>query len=353
MPIPVFPASRAGLVISQVNTTWGKVGAGSPEFWGKLGNALIYRDTTATSAPPCVLQYKEGFYQFVAVAGMEFSVKGRFERWSISEDQGVIMVGPVLAERIDGPTVPMELAADEDPTGMIRQIIQEHMRSWVEFLPLKHFTRMLVNGRVDTKHAAATCYDGLALFSATHKVNPLAKKGKAAGVINNLVQLTGAVDEAGWARCKDTLYRFPDETGERLPNSDGMNRPLLLCPSEQVFIRWAHFLGGANLPKELIQQGLAAGIHSVSVGTADLMVWPYLVTEAEAGLGFDPEKRTYMFSRNGRKPFIWREVETPFVKNTGPTGQPAHEQQADVIYSRAKAAMALGEYRSVIAIDEP
>lgn len=348
---PVAPAAAQNLLVSQVNAAWGMVGAGFPKFWEKLGR-YMYRDSVAKQAAPVPLQYRNGYYYFIAVDGLTYEQKARFEPWNVSENYGALMAGPIQAERFDSPNIPIELRPGEDPTGQIHAAISTSLKQWADYLPLIFFTRMLVNGRVSDKFPTATCYDGLGLFSLVHKINPTAKKGPASGTKPNLVQLAGAIDESGWAKVKDTLYRFPDVDGRTLPNLIGDTRPLILVPNEMAFVRWAHFLGGPSIPRELIQQGLNAGISSIYVGNAELMHWPYLATEAESGLSFDPEKRSYVFSGNGRLPLIFREEQTPIIKNTGPQQMPAHEMNADIWYARAYAQMGLGEYRGVVAVDE-
>lgn len=350
-PFPVAPNSAQNLLISQTNTTWGLVGSGFPEFWEKFGQ-VIYRDTVAKMAAPCPIQYKDGWYLMLANDGISYDFKARFEPWNLMEVTGAIMAGPITAQRLDGPNQPIELRPGEDPTGLIRQVIMEKYKQWAEFLPLTLFTKQLVNGRVSTGFPVTTCYDGLPLFSTTHAINPTSKVGPSSGTLNNIVQLPGAIDESAFTAVSDRLLRFPDVDGVTLPNAMTTSRPLILAPSEATAVRWAHVLGGPQIPKELFQQANNAAITSVLVGRAEIMIFPYLVTLAESGLAFNPEKRSYVFSRSGRRPIIFREEQTPKIQNTGAQAQPAYEFNADVIFGRAYCMTGYGEYRSVVAVDE-
>lgn len=349
MPPRTIPISGKSpdLIYSSVNMAWGREGAGSPEIWKALA-PMTYRDSIALGAQACSLQSKDGYYLLYAMQGTTaYEIKGRFEHWNIGEGTGVIEVGPMQTYRVEAPATPIELSVEEDPSGALEGLIRENYGIWGDLLPFIAVMRLMINGRSNEKETKQLCYDGEPLFSTAHKINHMAKLGKAAGTRSNLLKLSGAIDESGWAKAKDLLFRFPDLDGERLPNV-GLKRPLVMVPSEQLWLRWAHFLGGPNVVQQLIQQGLNAGISSVYVGNAELMHNPYLVTLAEtSGLNFDPEKRSYVFSNSGRKPFILRESETPRLVT-----QDVPSQNAKIIGARARLGTLLGEYRGVIAIDE-
>lgn len=350
--IPVVPAANANILSAAINRAWAQYGAGSFEFWSIFGD-FIFRDTTATKVSDGAIQATDGYYPIFVNDGLQYTPKGRYEKWDVQENTAAVMVGPITAQRYDSPAQPVEMRPGEDPTGLIRQVIQGALKLWGDFLPMQLFVDMLVNGRWGTR--ALTTYDGQALFSASHRVNITTKvPALAARTLSNLLQLPGAVDESAFAKALTTLQRQPDFNGKILPNAMGVGTVLILCPSEQVMVRWAHVLGAPGMViNQLIQQGQNAGISSVLVGRAQLVVVPYLVTMADSTVGFDPEKRSYMFARTPqRKPFIFREEETPRVRQTTGTDMPAHEQNAILYYARSYVGVGLGEYRNILAIDE-
>lgn len=353
--IPVFPSTAQAIENTGVNKVWGQQGAGTPKFWERFAR-YIYRDSRGTKTPPCALQNKDGQYLLMSNTGMDIIFKGRFEPASTSEETGAIFAGPITARRAESARQPIELFDDEDPTGIIRQVIMGGLGKWGDHLPLRMFARLLTNGRTDGPGAinpgpVQSCYDQQPLFSKTHKINPLAKVGPAAGIKSNMIALPAGADESAVASIFTTLRRWPDLDGVSLPNADGEVRPLILCPNDSLALQWAHILGGPQLPKELMQQALNASVSSVVVGRAEIMVWPWLATEAETGLAFDPEKRSIVLSGTGRSPAIYREINPPVIRNTGPQGQPAHDKAADELYVRAKVEMGVAEYRSILAVD--
>jgi hypothetical protein len=350
--IPVVPGANANILSAAINRAWAQFGIGTFEFWS-IFNDFIFRDTTATAVAPGGIQALDGFYPIFVNDGLQYSPKGRFEKWDVQENTAVAMVGPIRAERYDSPAQPVEMREGEDPTGMIRQIIQGSLKLWGDFLPMQLFIDMLVNGRWGTR--TLTTYDGLSLFNALHRVNTTTKDPRLAALtLSNILQLPGAVDESAFTKALTKLQRQPDFNGKILPNAMGLGTVLILCPSEQVMVRWAHVLGAPGMViNQLIQQGQNAGISSVIVGRAQLVVVPYLVTMADSTVGFDPEKRSYMFARTpGRKPFIVREEQPPRVRQTTGTDKWAHEQNAILYYARAYVGVGLGEYRGILAIDE-
>lgn len=354
--IPVAGNNKAGsaLLISQVNHIWGQIGSGDPLFWEKF-KGLVYRDSVATSAGGA-LQYLDGNYDLLAVDAMRFEYKGDIESRDLTQLVGSVVVGPLRAERVDGPAIPMTLRPGYDPTGRIRQAIQGAFRTWGLMLPLMQVTSLLVAGRLSVKHAPQLCYDGQPLFSASHKVNPTSQTTVTR---SNLIVLPSGVDESAWTQVKDSLIQWPDFDGEFLPNATGRMLPLIMVPTTQLAVSWAHYLGAPGMTAKdwVIQQGQSAGISSVVVGDAEIMVNPYLLTVAQkftaAGIdiGYDPTKRSFVFSRNGRAPFITREEQTPVVMETGPQGPQAHTNQANVLYTYAFATAGVAEYRSVLAVD--
>lgn len=350
--IPVVPGANANLLSAAINRAWAQYGAGTFEFWSMF-NDFIFRDTTATKVSEGAIQALDGYYPIFVNDGLQYSPKPRFAKWDVQENTAAVMVGPITAQRYDSPAQPVEMRPGEDPTGLIRQVIGGALKLWGDFLPMQLFVDMLVNGRWGTK--ALTTYDGQPLFSASHRVNTTTKDPKlAAATLSNLLALPGAVDESAFTKALDRLRRQPDFNGKILPNAMGVGTVLVLCPSEQVMVRWAHYLGapGMNL-SQVIQQGQNAGITSVIVGRAQLVVVPYLVTMADSTVGFDPEKRSYMFARTPqRKPFILREEQPPQVKQTSGDDMPAHEQNAILYYARSYVGVGLGEYRNILAIDE-
>ncbi len=349
--IPVI-GGNANILSAALNRAWAQYGAGTFEFWS-LFNDWIYRDTTATAVGTGAIQATDGYYPIFVNDGLQYSPKGRFEKWDVQENTAAIMVGPITAQRYDSPAQPVEMRPGEDPTGLIRQVINGALRLWGEFLPMQLMIDMLVNSRWGTR--SLTTYDGKALFATDHRVNTTTKvPALAAQTLSNLLQLPGSVDESAFTKAIDRLRRQPDFNGKILPNAMGTGTVLILCPSEQVMVRWAHVLGAPGMVmNQLIQQGQNAGISSVLVGRAQLVVLPYLVTMADSTVGFDPEKRSYMFARTpGRKPFIVREEQAPRVMQTTGTDKWAHEQNAILYYARAYVGVGLGEYRGLLAIDE-
>lgn len=350
---PNVPANSPGaaLVTAGVNMAWARTGSGSPDFWGTFGD-VVYRDSAAKMAPLSPLQYKDGYYLMVVNTAMDYAVKARLESRDLSDDTSTVMVGPVNAPRVDAKPQPLELEPGEDPTGLIRQTIEDRYQSWGAHMPLFQLARLLTNGTPIEGMPAPVCYDGQPLISAAHKIDP--NKSGASNEYSNLVTLGAAVNEAGWLDILTRLRRFPDCDGKTLPNATATKKPLIVCPSEAVAARWVHFLGGPNVPKDLLMQGSSAGIHSVSVGRADVVVCDFLATLANSGLSFNPEKRSYIIARGGvRKPVIYREKVTPRVQTTGAGGYAAYKHQAEILYAYAYTTSHPAEYRSIVAADEP
>lgn len=349
---PIIPNTpgAAALLLGGVNTVWGKLGSGNPEFWQWAAD-LVYRDSTATDVAKVPLHKKEGRYLLVANTAMDYTVRGRMEPRGIGGDTIEILVGPVNAPRIDAKEQGIEIEPGEDPTGQIRQVITDRYSSWAAHLPLIQWCRLLTNGTPDPKVPAPVCYDQQPLISETHLIHP--GKAAAGNTYSNLVKLAAAINEAGWTKVLTQLRRFPDFDGVTLPNAVSMKKPLVLCPSETVANRWIKFLGGPNVPRELMVQGNNAGISSVSVGRADVAVCDFLATVAGPNLNFDPEKRSYVFSRAGRRVTIFWEKVPPRTMTTGQSGHTAYLYQAEILYAYAYAMMHPAEYRGVCAVDEP
>jgi len=356
---PTFPNATGNLTTSGLNSAWGVRGSGSTRFWGML-NSLVYRDSGASAVgTPVGIQRKENFYYLISNTSMTYLPKARFEAWTVGDETGFIRVGPVVADRVDSVAQPLELDPGEDPSGQLRGSILEGLAKWGNFLPLIWFCRLLTNGRALPKYPISTCYDGQPLVSANHVVNPAHAQLRLVP-ISNLVQLAGPVDEAQWIDAKARLDEFPDLDGVTLPNAEADQKPLILCPSYRVAKRWIHFLGGPQLPKELLMQAANAAISSVVVGDAEVMWCPYLQTQKEgpatrtdANFQFDPAKRSYIFSRSGRKPVIFWEKAPPRVIRTRPDSEQAVSQDAEIMVARARLAMAAAEYRGLLAVDEP
>lgn len=346
--VPVSGSPNA--IISRVNNLWGRVGSGSPNFW-RVWNPMVFRDTVATDVQPGGLQSLDSFYDLIVTEGLTYEFKGDTEKRNLSSLAGLIMVGPVRSERVDGPAVPIPLRPGYDPAGRIRQAIRDNFSKWSDFLPLKTITRLVMNGRLSTKHPTQTAVDKVVLFSANHRINHLSATNTA--VYPNTITLGAAVDEAAWAATTDLILQCPDLDGQTLPNADNAEglMPLIMVPTKAQQIRWAHILGGPNLPKELFQQGNSAGISSVVVGEAEIMLNPYMLTEAEDKNA--AKKRTIVFTRNGRKPVIYLEEQTPTITDTGPNGAQAHSHNQQVLYIQAFVTAQIAEWRSIFEVVEP
>lgn len=349
--LPIFGQGvSSDVLITNVNHLWGMTGAGDPGFWN-LWSPMVFRDSTATSVTGGQLQSTNGAYDLLACDGMRFTYKGDVETRDIEQIAAAILMGPYVASRIDGPAVPLPLRKSYDPTGRIEQAIRTTFTTWANMLPLVQITGLLVNGRLSAKHPAQVCYDGLSLFNSAHKINPTSKVLPASGTYSNTITLPAAADEKSWVLIKDKLLQVPDLDGQFLPNAAPGFMPMIMVGTTAQRVRWAHVLGGTNLPRELLMQANSAAVHSVVVGDAEIMVNPYLVTMADDKDAI--QKRSFVFSRNGRAPFIWREEETPIIKDTGASGPQAHTNNARVIYCYAHTTAGLGEWRSVFEVIEP
>lgn len=347
--LPIFGQGvSSDVLITSVNHLWGATGAGDPGFWN-LWSPMVFRDSAATSVGG--LQSYNGAYDLLACDGMRFTYKGDTETRDAEQIAAAILMGPYRCERIDGPTVMIPLRKGYDPTGRIEQSIRQTFVTWANMLPLVQITGLLVNGRLSAKHPAQVCYDGLPLFNSAHKINPTSKVLPASGTYSNIITLPAAADEKAWVLIKDKLLQVPDLDGVFLPNATPGLMPLIMVATTAQRVRWAHVLGGTNLPRELLMQANNAAVHSVVVGDAEIAVNPYLLTMADDKDAI--QKRSFVFSRNGRAPFIWREEETPIVKDTGAAGPQAHTNNARMIYIQAHTTAGLGEWRSVFEVIEP
>ena len=360
---PTSPTPQGNLTVAGTNLAWGIRGTGSPEVWSSL-DELVYRVTGATGVKQSSgIQYKEGFFYLIANTAVgQIIPKARFEDWTLGDATNFLRVGPVVADRMDSIAQPMELEPGEDPSGQIKATILDGLMEWGNMLPMFWFARMLTNGRVDPRYPVATCYDGATMFSDQHKINPGQKGLDTAGGIVNVIQLKGAVDEKQWTACRSKLNGFKDVDGRTLANvRPGPKRALVLCPSYEVATRWIHFLGkGLSNLKDLLMQANSAAVSSVVVGDAEVAWNEYLVSEVEAAADrthpsyqFDPAKRSYIFSRRGRKSFIFWEKKTPVARETGENAQDAYVRQANVLFARMYGMMVPGEYRNALAVDEP
>lgn len=360
---PSSPSSQGNLTTAGCNLAWGIRGTGSPEVWKSL-DELVYRVTGASGVQKATnIQLKENFFWIIANASVgNINPRGQFEDWVLKSTTGFLRVGPVVADRMDSDAQPMELEPGEDPSGQIKSSILQGLTDWGAYLPLFWFSRLLTNGRVDPRYPVATCYDGATLFSDQHKINGTQAGLDTAGGIVNVVQLKSSVDEKQWTSVRSRLENFPAEDGKLLYNTLGVpKKPLVLCPSYEVAMRWAHFLGrGLSNLKDLLMQANSAAISSVVVGDAEVAWLPFLTSVKEdasvrthASYQFDPAKRSYIFSRRGRKNMIFWEKSPPVIKETGPNGEAAHRMQANVIYARMFGMMVPAEYRNAIAVDEP
>jgi len=365
-----FPIQGQGsdLLLGEVNRQWGAEGAGTIEFW-RQWDPMVYRDTVATGPSRGKgLRFPNGFYKLIVCEGMRYERVPDDAIRSLTTIAGKIMLGPARAERVDGPAVPFDVVSPTaDPEGDIELAVRQSFNPWADFLPMQGMISLLVNGRVSiAKEAngnykyplqtpytqepyAANARDGY--FSKKHLVNPL--NGAASKTFPNLIELAAPANEDGWAQAKDVIVQTPDLDGVTLPNAQGMLPPLVMVPTWKQWRRWAHILGGPNVPKELIQQGDRAGIHSVFVGDAELQVNPYLQTLNDPANAVDITKRTFVFPRRGRKVAIYREEVAPLVKDTGEVGAKAHESNQRVLYIQARDTWILGEPRSGFEIREP
>lgn len=369
------PAGASELLIGEVNRAWGLVGSGSIPFWEKWG-AFVYRDTVAGAGfspsqelmaadnmPGSVLgrlRYPNGYYKLIGCEGLVWSYKGDTEDRDFEQIAGKILLGPARAERIDGPSVPFDaVSPTADPEGDIELAVRGTFSKWSDLTPLMVLTNLLVNGRVSMQKDAAGNFrhdlqapytKAAGLFALNHRVNPQSASTK---VFPNLIKLTKSIDENGWAALKDTINQTPDLDGVSLPNAFSAMRPLIMVATEAQWIRWAHVLGGPNIPQALLQLAAtgAAGITSVLVGAAELMINPYLQALADSSVPIG--KQSFVFTRGGRMPLIYREELPPFVRDTGVNGAESHKRNVRALYIQARNTALLGEPRSVYRLDEP
>lgn len=370
------PAGAGELLLGEVNRAWGLIGAGSVDFWQVFGFA-IYRDTVAgdgftpdagafESDQLAVstlgrLRFPNGYYKLMASEGITFDYMGDTEKRNLESMVGKILVGPARGERVDGPAVPLDaVSPTADPGGDIELAVRQTFRKWAELQPLVLMTNVLVNGRVSIKKDAAGNYKhellkpytlGTALIATNHKVNPL---NAASKTFPNLIQLPGSINETGWGEIEDTIRGVPDLDGTSLPNAFSTEVPEIMVGTKAQWIRWAHVLGGPNVPAALLQLAPTgnAAVHSVLVGAARLTLNPYLKALNDPANTVPINKRSFVFPKGGRYPFIFREELPPFARDTGRMGAPAHTHNTRVLYIQARNTMIPGEPRSVFEVQE-
>lgn len=349
MANPKYPYSgNVSPLVDELNTSWGRRGAGSVDFWKDFA-PYVYRDSISAGQ----MRKPNGYYALTAIASpMIFEFKGDTEKRNFEDIAGKINFGPYVAERIDGPNVRFDaVSPTTDPDGEIEAAVKSGLKLWADYLPMHLIASVLVNGKMPGTlpgggaRATLLAYDGKALFATDHAVNPL---DSGMGTYRNTRTLSGAIDEAAWAQIQDDYARVKDVDGKSLRNPPmGMRSPLVMVPTHKQWRRYAHVFGGPNLPSEiLINDGNNTTIQSVYVGGVRLMVNPYLYALASDQTAI--EKRAFVFPGGPRTPFIFREEVAPFVE----TYDRRHEDNTRGIYIQAKATVGLGEPGSVFEIVE-
>lgn len=366
------------LVITEINRNWGLMGAGRPStirFWERFGFA-IYRDSAAGPGYTVPLsaddrggamnlarmRFPNAVYKLITAVGLgDITYRGDNEARNFEQIAGKILLKPLRAERIDGPSVPFDcVSPSADPEGDIETAVNMVFAGWGEFLPLRQWTRVLVNGRLDANHPLLVPYTqdpdmggaGGGMFATDHLINPLEKDSDT---FSNLISLGAPFDSTGWAAIKDVMRRTPDLDPVNLPNAFDNDLPLVMLSSEQQWNRWARVLGDGNvkMPVLIDNETGQAALNSLRVGGAELMVNPYLwqLADDQDAIG----KTAFVFPRGGaqRLPFIYREEVAPMIRRTGRDGALAHSNNLEALYIQARNTWGLGEPRSVFKVVEP
>lgn len=341
------------ILISSVNEVWGQDGAGSPMFWEKLG-PYVFRDSVTAGE----MESSNGYYDLVSVGGLRYTRKGRTEKRSFEEIGGTILVGPARDERIDGPSVKLDVHRSGARTAKIRRAIDSLFRVWADHLPMEMIIGLMVNGRISPNHPTPSGTDyiytkGSAFFATNHRVNPMDEANTITQA--NLVSLGGTWNTTRWATAKDAMLAWKDMNGKSLPNANTARKPLMMVGTTTQAIRLAQMFGpvGSSTERLLIESASGnAGVDSVVVGEVEIMVNPYLISLAESANLATVQGRTYCFTGGLRAPFIFREARAPMVQTTGPDSYLRHEQNAEGVYIDAEADAIWGEPGSLWAFDE-
>lgn len=348
--VPILGGDDAALVTA-VNEEWAREGSGPPDFWVSPLGSTVLRDSAASENG---IVYPESVYPLVSTT-LVFNDKEDNEERDVDNIAAVITIDGVRARRIDGPSVPFDTVQPRGPlTAMVEQAVSNAFVRWGRLLPIRAITGLLVNrrpfvGADQSAYPLQTTYDGQAPFSTTHKINPMLG-AVASNQFSNIITLAKPIDESGWGEIWDQVAAIPDLDGETLANVDGADMPMIMVATKKQAIRWAHILGpNGKTPENLIMENMkgTAGISSVVVGEARIVVNPYLIRYAESANLATVRRRSYLFTNAGRKPFIYRETVAPFIDEDV-------EKRKNVrrLYVQARIGAAWAEYRGVIAIDE-
>lgn len=346
------------ILVQSLNSVWGQEGAGSQELWN-IWAPYVYRDSVTMEGG---MGFPDRVYDIMVTSGMRFDYKGEHEKRSGESNYGEVLVGPVRAERVDGPQVLFStIKKGAARVRRLREAAQGDFRKWADFLPFQAITSLVVNGRISTKHPvlSGTSFiytKGSAFFATDHRVNPMDELNTA--VFSNLKTLTKPIDDIGWASTKDMIAQIPDFDGKSLPNAMPGRPMRLMVATNTQWLRWARFLGGdagVALARQHLQMDPSgtAAVSSVMIGDAEVMLNPYLLTLAEAANQATVRKRTYCFPGGSRKPIIYGETVAPLIRTRGENDALSHEYNLESAYIQAEHFALWGEPRSLIAIDEP
>lgn len=367
-----FVGAPADALTNEVNFNWGRYGAGSLQFWLMWGRH-VFRDSMAAMqvaadgrmAPKVTGQYPlqsmSGIYPLVATTGLQYFYKAEAEARTTAQNIGAFKVGPIVGERVDSQFSIVPLRAGWDPTGELERQIIDSQIPWGQHLPKDQILGLLVNGRVSTKHPAQVCYDGKdgvgkALFATDHPINYLDKTIKGPdgnSYYANTLTLPSNPVELGWAQVRDKIRAIPDLNGKTLPFAY-MTQPEIYVATDEQALYWMRFVGGEKATDQfklqpLVINGVPVGVSSVSLGTARIIVDPYLYAVAEDKA--DILKRAFVFPDVPyRMPFIFREEQTPITRISLETDWPGFNQRVKLIGTDAICMPGLGEPRSVFEV---
>ena len=360
---PTIPANLQGvgsdILITQFNTAWGEQGSGALQFWEiYTPGVIVFRDSTATSVNGGQLQALNNFYEVLALAGLQFIPRGDTEARSRDEASVGALGVTIRPTRVDSKAKPISLRKGYDPTGRIQRTILTGEMTWAMHLPQYVILNAMVNGTDLYGNTLPVSYDGQALFSANHVVNPTDKLLKSK-TYSNIIQLPGPVTEADWGDFQDTMRsQAIDFDGVTLYNA-GATYPLIVCASSKQAKRWMRFIGGPKvfdnfhlLP--VLINGQPVGISSVSLGEAQIVVDPYIRTIANATAKTTMDLTAYVFPRvqGNRTPLIYAEEQTPQVHVSSEASYQGYNQKMIEVVSDAWVAAGFGEPRSVYQVIE-
>lgn len=368
--LPIFGGGGNDAAVTQVNHNWARYGAGAFTFWAMYGR-FIFRDTVAQmqvlpggkietidrSTFPMngtsPLQSLDCLYPLVVTSGNQTHRKGMTESRTYGETAGLLQAGPIRGVRSDSTAVQIPLRAGFDPTGMIKNAVLKSQIPWAQNVVRTQILGVLVNGRMSAADPVLTALDGLSLFHASHLVNPV-DKTMAAIVQPNTFTLPSSVDEVGWAQVRDKIRQTKDFDNVTLVHAE-MVKPTLVMATDEQALFWIRFIGGEKAVDNFHLQpvtinGIPTGISSVSMGTATIVVDPYLLA-----LAVDPAdvvKRTFCFPESPlcMAPLIFREEQVPMTTLSGEGDWPGIDKKVQIIVSDSISACGIGDWRNVFEI---